>query len=394
MKRIVLLLLTLSLTIFAGGQDIKEHTERKKRIEEEISNIDKQLNANIDKKRESIRTLALTREKIESRKRLISQIDTEIQGYDRAILQKEREISRLKARLDTLKEYHSNLVLNSYKMRDSKIWFIYILAGEDLEQSLRRWSYLKNISRSVKEQATEIKETQTALEIEKRKLNTLRNNSMKAKEEREKEYDRLSAEEKKANSLISKLSKNERKMRKELEKKRKEVERLNKEIERIVAAAVRKEKEQGKKDGKPATDYKLSAKFGENRGKLPWPVEKGVIIERFGQNYHPVFKNLRMPFNNGINISSPKGSTAHSVFDGVVKQILVMPGYNQCVLVQHGEYFTFYCKLKMVYVKSGDKIKRGDKIGEIDLNDTGNAELHFQLWKGTEKQNPEKWLRK
>ena len=133
-------------------------------------------------------------------------------------------------------------------------------------------------------------------------------------------------------------------------------------------------------------DYALSAKFGDNKGRLPWPV-KGVVIQKFGQNYHPVFKNLKMPYNNGINISAAAGSTACAVFDGVVKQILVMPGYDQCVLVQHGEYFTFYCKLKRV------RVSTGGRIGDISLNEDGNAELHFQLWKGTAKQNPENWLR-
>ena len=140
-------------------------------------------------------------------------------------------------------------------------------------------------------------------------------------------------------------------------------------------------------------DYALSAKFGENKGRLPWPVQNGVVIQKFGQTYHPVFKNLKMPYNNGINISSPAGSNATAVFDGVVKQVLVMPGYDQCVLVQHGEYFTFYCKLRQVFVKSGDKLSTGDRIGQISTNEDGNAELHFQLWKGTDKQNPETWLR-
>ena len=233
-----------------------------------------------------------------------------------------------------------------------------------------------------------IKSTELDLQLENARLEELKAGSMQAKAEREKERDALSTEERKANSMVVQLSKEERAMKRELQQKQKEVERLNKEIERILAEAVKQQK-----SGKgAAVDYALSAKFGENRGKLPWPVS-GVVIQKFGQNYHPVFKNLKMPYNNGINISATAGSNANAVFDGVVKQILVMPGYDQCVLVQHGEYFTFYCKLKRVYVKSGDKISTGDRIGEISLNEDGNAELHFQLWKGTEKQNPENWLR-
>ena len=220
------------------------------------------------------------------------------------------------------------------------------------------------------------------------RLEQLKAGSMQTRNEREKERQSLSSEEREANSLVVKLSRQEKAMQRELRQKQKEVERLNKEIERILAEAVQQQKDgTGEK-----VDYALSAKFGDNKGRLPWPV-KGVVIQKFGQNYHPVFKNLKMPYNNGINISAAAGSTACAVFDGVVKQILVMPGYDQCVLVQHGEYFTFYCKLKRVYVKAGDRVSTGGRIGDISLNEDGNAELHFQLWKGTAKQNPENWLR-
>ena len=119
--------------------------------------------------------------------------------------------------------------------------------------------------------------------------------------------------------------------------------------------------------------------------------EQGVVTGKFGIHNHPVYKNLKLPENNGIDITTDKNASAYCVFDGVVKQILVMPGYNQCVLVQHGEYFTFYCKISGVSVKPGQKVKTGDRIGIIDA-DGASSTLHFQIWKGTTKQNPESWL--
>lgn len=388
MKSAIIIVMAVLLCLPAMGQDVKEHQERKKQLEEEIALIDKQLGSTSKKRKESLNTLILTRRKLDTRKKLIDRLDSEINGYDRSISSTNTQIHRLNKRLDTLRKYHADLVLGAYKTRDNKVWFMYILSSKDINQGLRRWSYLKNMSNSVRQQAEAIKRTELDLELENARLEQLKESSMQAKAEREKERDELSAEERRTNTLVVKLSKQEKSMKRELEQKRKEVERLNKEIERILAEAVRKQKAG---EGE-AVDYALSAKFGENKGKLPWPVN-GVVIQKFGQNYHPVFKNLKMPYNNGINISATAGSTAKSVFDGVVKQILVMPGYDQCVLVQHGEYFTFYCKLKRVYVKRGDKVSTGSKIGEISLNEDGNAELHFQLWKGTEKQNPESWLR-
>jgi len=141
-----------------------------------------------------------------------------------------------------------------------------------------------------------------------------------------------------------------------------------------------------------AADRKLSDNFEQNKGKLPWPVRRGAIVEEFGQHNHPVFKNVKLPFNNGVNIATDKNAEVFSVFDGVVKQILVMPGYNQCVLVQHGNFYTFYTKLDKVSVKSGEKIKTGQSLGNLAAADENSSVIHFQLWHGTNKQNPENWI--
>ena len=389
MRQIITILLFLTVIFPLSAQDISRQKEQKQQIEQEIALIDKQLSANRNKREQSLNTLILTRQQLNARKKLIARLDEDIAAYEKDISGTNARIRRLNARLDTLRKYHADLIRGAYKTRDNKVWFMYILSSKDINQGLRRWSYLKNISESVRRQAAQIKDTEYDLRIQTARLEELKAESVKARTEREREKDNLTTQEKKMNSLVVQLTKNEKAMKKELRQKQKEVERLNKEIERILAEAVKEQKSgEGTK-----VDYALSAKFGENKGKLPWPVANGIIIQKFGQTFHPVFKNLQLPYNNGINISAPAGSNATSVFDGTVKQVLVMPGYDQCVLVQHGEYFTFYCKLKQVYVKSGDKVATGDRIGLISTNDDGNAELHFQLWKGTAKQNPENWLR-
>ena len=139
-------------------------------------------------------------------------------------------------------------------------------------------------------------------------------------------------------------------------------------------------------------DYKLAEEFSKNKGKLPWPLD-GPVVGRFGRQFHPVFRNLELPPNNGIDIAVAKGSDVKTVFKGVVKQVFVMPGYNQCVLIRHGNYFTFYCKLKTVSVKAGDKVSTGDVIGMVDTIN-GETQLHFEVWQNTKPQNPETWLRK
>ena len=124
---------------------------------------------------------------------------------------------------------------------------------------------------------------------------------------------------------------------------------------------------------------------------MPWPVE-GTVIETFGQHYHPVYKNVKLPFSNGVTVAVTRGATVKAVFDGEVAQIVVMPGYNNCILVQHGEYFTFYCKMGSVSVKAGDKVKTGQVLGSV-ATIGGEDQLHFQLWSGRTPQNPENWLK-
>lgn len=387
--KILLSILIFSISLLSYGQNISVHKQKKAQIEKEISNINKQLSNTKSQQRQTLNNLALVKRKISNRKALINEIDNELKTINANISTIGKDINRLEIRLDTLETYSERLIYKTYRNRDSRIWFMHIFASENIGQGIRRWSYLKNISKKIEHQAEEIQNTKELLFIEKDKLNTLRKENTAIKQQRVSEYNDLNKDQQYATNTINKLKQKERQFTQELAKKRKQVDALNKQIEKILAEAVKGQKSEGKDEIK--INYALSAKFSENKGKLPWPTKYGVIVDKFGQSYHPVLKNIKMPFNNGIDISNSPNAKAYSVFDGVVKQILVMPGYNQCVLVQHGEYFTFYCKLHSVDVKVGDQIKVGSSIGTIENTDN-IAILHFQIWKGTTKQNPEYWL--
>lgn len=385
------LLLVLCLPVMGWAQDISDQTARKKKIEEEIQFIDQQLEDNRNQQSRQLNSLSLTQRKIESRKALIAELQQEIQEFNQQIRSCNQDIQRLQNKLDTLQHYYEDMILKAYKHRDTRIWFLYLFASKDLSQGYRRWSYLKSLNNTIQQEAEEIRQTEARLQTEKNRLAELKGKSEQSKRSQENEQTRLKKEEKSAQSTLKSLQKKEKTYKKQLQTKRKEVERLNKEIERILAEAVKSQKAEEKKGIQ--IDHALSKQFGKNKGKLPWPVNKGVVVEKFGQHNHPVFKHIKLPFNNGINVSTKKNADVFVIFDGVVKQVLVMPGYNQCVLVQHGEYFTFYCKLKRVSVKSGDKVTIGTPLGQVDEGEDGPI-LHFQLWKGTEKQNPEHWLQK
>ncbi|MBQ1672637.1 MAG: peptidoglycan DD-metalloendopeptidase family protein [Bacteroidales bacterium] len=389
MKKKLFLLLTLALlATAASGQDVSKQNERKRQIEEEISFINNQLKSIAGKQKATTEQLSLIRKRAQSRQALINDLDRRIAVINDEMTAKQREINRLQKELDTLEIYYNKLIYNTYKNRDTRVWYMYLLASESIGQGYRRFSYLRNLSDEVGKQAAKMREKQAELQAEREKLAAIKEEARSTKAEREEEYRKLLDEQKQSQADMKRLAKSEKQYRNDLAAKKKEVDRLNKEIQRILRATVTEQKKDNTK-----VDTALSGQFAQNRGKLPWPVRQGVITERFGVHNHPVYKNLKLPDNPGVTFSTTKGADVFAVFGGVVSRVFVMPGYNQCVLVQHGEYFTLYCKLSKVSVKAGQKVATGDKLGTLDID--GNASsLHFQLWKGTDKQDPERWLRK
>ena len=370
------------------AQDLSAKQERKQKIEQEIRFLDKQLKNLGDKHRSTTEHLTLVQKKVSARRSLLSRIDSQIHELDAQIAEKKADIARTQAELDTLGGYYDRLIYNAYKNRDTKVWFMYVLGSESVGQGYRRLTYFKKLSDAVGVQADRIRETRTRLEQEQASLEASRKELVALRGERQKEYNQLKSDEQQSRSLIKRISKDQKKYRKELAVKRKEVENLNRQIARMVASTVAADKRSTN-----MVDQTLSGEFAQNRGKLGWPVNEGVITDRFGVHYHPVYKNIRLPENNGITISTNRGAEVYSVFDGVVKQIVVIPGYNQCVLIQHGKYYTFYCKLAGVSVKPRQKVRTGESIGY--LQEDGNVStIHFQIWDGATKQDPEKWLKK
>ena len=391
--RLVCLALSVLLPVFAAGQNTRAQEEKRAKLEREIAQIDAQLRANSSQSSSAQSSLVLIRKKIENRNALIGESDREIRAIETDIAAKQAEIAVIQGRLDTLSLYYDNLVRNAYKNRDAKVWYMYLLASDNLGQAWRRLGYLRNLSGQMNVQARKISATKAELEVETGRLEMLRDEAARLRDARRKEVSALQDEEKTAQRLVSQLQRDRRKYQNDLAAKRRQVEALNREIERLVREATRPSAPARGSAAKPKTeiDTKLDADFARNKGKLPWPAD-GPVVDKFGQHYHPVYKNVKLPYNNGVGIAVAPGSRVQAVFNGVVKQIVVMPGYSNCVLVQHGSYFSFYCKLKTVNVKAGDTVKTGQTLGTVDTI-AGESQLHFQIWKETKPQNPELWLK-
>ena len=390
MRYLIVIFLSLFLAGSAYAQNVKAQEEKIARLEREIEILDRQLSDHASKSSSALSNLTLIRKKVANRKALVSESERKVREFSDKIYVKQRSINRMQARIDTLSTHYSKLVLSAYKNRDARLWYMYILASDNLGQAFRRLSYFKNLSSQMNKEAKKIKEAKEELEQEKLELQVLKKEAEAIKAERAAELLKLQGEEKQSDQIVKQLQRNRKKYQSQLTAKRKQVDALNREIERLVNSAMGGGSKKGSA-GKTDFDRKLAAEFSRNKGNLPWPAD-GPVVDKFGQKYHPVYKNLKLPPNNGIDIALSKDAKVRAVFDGVVKQIVVMPGYNKCILVQHGNYFTFYCKLGTTSVKAGDNIKTGDLLGTVDtIND--QILLHFQVWQGNKPQNPEHWLR-
>ena len=390
MRWFLVILMSLSLALGVQGQNVKAQEEKRARLEREIEILDRQLSENAAKSSSMLSNLTLIRKKVSNRKALVSESERQVRQYSDKIYLKQRSINRMQARIDTLSQHYSKLVLSAYKNRDARLWYMYMLASDNLGQAFRRMAYFKNLSSQMNQEARRIKEAKLELEKEKEELQVLKKEAESVKAVRTAELKKLQGEEKQSDKIVRQLQSNRKKYQSQLAAKKRQVDALNREIERLVSSAMGGSSSKTS-SGKTEYDRKLAAEFSRNKGNLPWPAD-GPVVDKFGQKYHPVYKNLKLPPNNGVDIALAKGSKVRAVFDGVVKQIVVMPGYNKCILVQHGNYFTFYCKLGSTSVKAGDKIKTGDLLGTVDvIND--QILLHFQVWQGNKPQNPEHWLR-
>ena len=406
MTRALRILTALAVLLLSSAglqaQDTARQESRRDALRKEIAQLEQQLKENSSKSKNAMTELKLVRKQVATRRELVAESEREIRALSDTIAVRQQAAKRLRERLEMMESYYRKLVRNAYKNRDARIWYTYLLSSKNLGQASRRYAYLRDLSGTMNTQARRLQEMRSALEDDLARLKTLRAEAEAVRKAREQDLQSLRQEELRSDRLVADLQKDKSRYQKELNTKRKQVEALNREIERIIAQAVEeaRKKEKAAQQGSnrktvtnsQAVDIKLSGEFANNKGKLPWPAD-GPVVETFGKHNHPVYTTLVMPANNGVNIGLSPDAEVKAVFDGEVKRVIVMPGYGRCILVQHGAYFTFYCKLGHVDVKSGDKVKTGQTLGRIDTID-GQNELHFEVWKEKEPENPELWLRK
>jgi septal ring factor EnvC (AmiA/AmiB activator) len=431
MQRYVIVLLLLFLSAAAYSQSLKDLQEQKRASEREINQINEQLNATKNEKNSALKQIALLNAKIQKRKKVIENIDKQVVIVAKTIQVKTDTVVTLKRSIDTLKVGYAKTIQQGYKLRNSSSTIALIFASSDLHQAIKRMKYLRSYSEYRVQQAKSIEDKQKQLNVEIADLNSKKKSLEILLADKNKEVSKLDQDEKSYEKLAVQLKNKEKDLMRAIQVKRNLTQRLTQEINRIIAEEARKAAEAARKaaaeeaarkaaaeaakrskksstEKSPAVespraeskalpftpeDRTIAGKFESNRGRLPWPVRQGSVVEGFGVHDHPILKGIRVE-NKGVDISSNEGADVYAVYDGEVGKIFPLPGANISVIVKHGYYLTVYSNLSRVTVKEGQKIRAKQVIGILAGSENGvdKPALKFQVWKELTPQNPMLWL--
>lgn len=417
MKRNLNIILLFFLSFFSFlsfSQNKQQLKEQKNIVEKEISFTVNLLEKTKANKKNSLKYLKVLDSKINNEDKLLKIMNMEVNLLKKQIVIAQKkinfsvsEIKRIEEDIIKLKDEYASMLYSLQKNRSSKNNLIFIVSSSTFNQAYKRVLYLKQYSQSRIKHFTKINITQDSLAAENanlaiqiiqleadKKLSVDLINSKKVK------IDDFTKTKIEKNSLVSNLSKSETMFKSKIKQQQLRAKELDDKIKEIIKEEIRLAREKAEKindDNKFSLTPEaliLSNEFSSNKGKLPWPLDQGIIVTKYGSQKHNVFKGVET-FNNGINIATKKGVVVRSVFKGAISRIFLIKGEGKAVLINHGEYFSVYSGLAEVNVKIGDKIFSKEVIGKMSNDDLlSDAELHFEIWKGYDKQDPSLWLYK
>lgn len=421
---------------FAQKGNKKDLENKKKKLKEEINTINDLLHETKSNKKISMNQVAILNKKIIVREELISTIKYEIHLINKQITENQTSINNLNAILDKLKKDYAAMVYFDYRNSDAYSKLMFLFAADSFNQAYQQYKYTQQIAEYRRKKAVEITSTQADIAQKIVELNNRKQEKKELLNSEDSEKVNLAKEKEDQENTLANLQHAEKQLKDELNDKKSEIENLNAAIKKLIQEEIKRQQEEEKqkalalakkkkdradraKERKAKTSTKkidaeikadekaeaaeiaetkeaeqLSTDFASNRGKLPWPVAKGVITIGFGEQEHPTIKGF-MINNNGVEISAAKGQVARAVFEGVVTGVTTVPGIGKIVIIRHGDYLSVYSNLQEVLVKSGDKIALKQNIGSIAFNEDENRNvINFQIWKGQKILNPEEWLYK
>ena len=390
----ILLILVLCNNLLA--QEKAKLQERKKLLLEEIQFSNEVLEQTKKEKDISYHQLKALKQKIAIRSELIQTIKKEVGYINQEIELNQNEKLRLELELDSLKINYAYLIQQAYKSRKHFNRILFLFSSRDFQQAFKRASYMRQISEYRLSQADIISGKKTELQKSIMILNKQKSIKQNLIQNKQLEYEVYNKEKAQEAISLAALSEKEKELEMSLEAKKVQRKKIQKEIERIIADELKKTSTTNAKTNFASTPeaIKLSNSFSTNKGALPWPVSKGLIISRFGKQKHPVLAGVNIE-NNGIEIATEPQGLCRSIFNGKVSSILTMPNGTRVVMIRHGEYISVYSNLGEVFVEKGQEIGTKENIGVVYTSkQEGSTVIDFQVWKGSQKLNPQFWLMK
>lgn len=394
MRRFINIIVLIAGLSSVFAQDRAELQERKKKLIEEIQLSNQVLKKTQQDKDLSLNQLKTLKQKISIRSQLIRTMQNEVGLINQEIVLNENHLKSLRNELDTLKVEYANLIQKSYKSSKHFNRLLFLFSAKDFKQAYKRAAYIRQIAQYRKLQAKAIVQKQNEIQVSVLLLEKQRKIKENIIQDKREENNALNQEQTLQSMSLARLSEKEKELNKSLEEKIIQRKKIQKEIERIIAEELKKVSKNPNANLFATTPeaIALSNSFTSNKGKLPWPVAKGLIISKYGKQKHPVLSGVTIE-NNGIEIATESHSACRAIFDGVVSSILQMPNGTKVLMVRHGEYISVYSNLSDSYVDKGDQVSTKQAIGLVftPTNEEGTV-LDFQLWKGAQKLNPQSWI--
>lgn len=393
--RYVITVLFVLIVSGAGAQTTIEALRQEiQKAEEEIRRNNELLEKTVRDRQVNQTQLKLILSRIGSRKEVIGSLQKQINLLQDQISEKDRSVAEMTSQLEKLREEYAIMVREAYKNSKLNNFALFLFAAEDFNDATRRIDYMRRYNSAREARARQLKELADSLSAEIDELNARREELDGTRTSHGRELENLGRDERQYRTSVAQLQQQESKIAKEVKARQQQIDNAQKEIERLIAEEARKDRNETRTAAQDRYITELSGKFEDNRGKLPYPVRGGVITDRYGTHPHPTQRGLTIN-NKGVNISADRGSDVTCVFEGDVSRVFAIPGYNNCVLVRHGNYYSLYANLASVSVKPGDRIALNQRVGRLsDSTNSDDVYLHFEVWKDTTHLNPEQWIRR
>lgn len=390
-KKIFLALFCFILIPFYSFAQTKDDLQKKKQQTEESIKLTNELLEKTKRSRtSSLNKLLIISKRISLREQLIQEISIEISILENNINEKKLKIAKLENDIVELKDEYAKMIYYAYKNRNSYDKLMFILAADDFNQAYRRMKYFQQYSVYRKKQAQQIVISQKNLEYEVEQLKEAREEKIVLLSRKEKEAHQLLAEKGKKNNEINRLKRKERELRKKL----KQAEKQRKQIENAIAELIAREAKENKTyKTLSASEEVISQGFKNSKGKLSWPIKRGIVIQEFGEHAHPVLKGIKVK-SDGLEISATNDLKVKAIYEGEVKSVFAIPGKNMAVIVRHGHYLSLYANIMNVRVKPGDIIKEGFYLGDLYSSANEQSTLQLGIYEENKALNPKNWLKK